>query len=148
MWTEEYFSKFEFRINVARQGNATLLCDVQNAELSYQEFSSDGELRFNVAVNLSEENLSELLPYIRVKDYEKCRHARFDFETKGVVAYRDTEEIIFRGISQDGKPLLKYNMVYIFKNNDQNPTENLYSYLANKYFAKKKYRRSLVNPNY
>lgn len=64
VWTEEYFSKFEFRINVARKSNATLLCDVQNAELSYQEFSSYGELLFNVAVNLSEENLSELLPYI------------------------------------------------------------------------------------
>lgn len=137
-WTVDYFSKFEFTIRRGSVPIAILLCDVVNGELSYQEWRNTKTISYEYATKLIEKQVNKLLPYIKIVDFVKCRQHKWDFSDPKVVGYRDEMSITFRGISQDGQPMLIYDMAVLYKDWYNWPVDKLYDYLSKEYFSGKK----------
>ncbi|HAK42747.1 MAG TPA: hypothetical protein DCM59_08675 [Clostridium sp.] len=116
----------------------TIRCNIIMKELSY-EFGrySDNEL-VQIAINLTDDDIEYIKPYIKVKDFESYRGK----ENKNSIfmSYLDGWTMEFEGITGLEIPILKLSSGdYAF--NIQPPVEKLYLFLRNEYFRKnKKYK--------
>ncbi|CQR24369.1 hypothetical protein BN1356_00718 [Streptococcus varani] len=143
-WNESYFSKFEFKIHSGYETVAILLCDVINGELSFQQVGNTGMIIEDHAFHLKEKQLSKLYKYIQVDDFEVYRNKKFG-KKKDIVGYRDGIYITFRGISLDGKPILIYEMHYVYKDWYNSPADKLYDFISNTYFSDKKFKNCFIS---
>lgn len=72
-WNENYFSKFEFIIHCGSEIFGYFSCNLITSELSYQECGTSGVIVFEHSQMLSKKQVSKLLPYIRIGDFEIYR---------------------------------------------------------------------------
>lgn len=135
IWTEDYFSKFEFIIHCGCEIFGHFECHLIMSELSYQECGNTGVIVFEHSQKLSEKELSKMLPYILLSDFERYRQDRIPLEKKKIVGVRDECSITFKGYSQNGQALLTYEMTYVYKDWYNRPIDKLYSYISDKYFS-------------
>ncbi|WP_438830910.1 hypothetical protein [Streptococcus pluranimalium] len=134
IWNENYFSKFEFVIHCGCEIIGYFECNLMMSELSYQECGNTGVIVFEYSHKLSEKELSKILPHILLSDFGQYRHDRIPFEEKKIVGVRDIFSITFKGYSQDGQPLLTYEMEFIYKDWYRRPIDKLYSFISDTYF--------------
>lgn len=57
------------------------------SELSYQECGNTGVLVFEHSCKLSEKELTKLLPFIRLSDFERYRRDKIPLEEKKIVGF-------------------------------------------------------------
>ncbi len=143
-WDTSYFSKFEFKIHCGYETIAILLCDLINRELSFQQVGNTGMIIEDHAMYLSEKNLSKLFNYIKVDDFDVYRNQNFG-KKKEIIGYRDGISIKFKGISQDGNPILIYEMDNVYKDWYNSPADKLYDFISKEYFSDKKYKRCYIS---
>ncbi|WP_346914223.1 hypothetical protein [Clostridium sp.] len=129
-----------FGIRESCRSGFTIRCNTIMKELSC-EFRrySDNEL-VQIAINLTDDDIEYIKPYIKVKDFERYRGK----ENKNSIfmSYLDGWTMEFEGITGSEIPILKLSSDdYAF--NIQPPVEKLYLFLRNEYFRKdKKYKRN------
>ncbi|HFI0055475.1 TPA: hypothetical protein ACGORU_001818 [Streptococcus suis] len=114
IWNENYFSKFEFVIHCGCEIVGYFECNLMMSELSYQECGNTWGIVFEHSRRLSEKELTKLLPYVCLSDYERYRRDRIPLEEKKIVGVRDVFSITFKGYSQDGQALLTYEMEFVY----------------------------------
>lgn len=135
IWNENYFSKFEYIIHCGCEIIGHFECNLMMSELSYQECGNAGVIVFEHSRKLSEKELTKILPYICLSDYERYRRDRIPLEEKKIVGVRDVFSITFKGYSQDGQPLLTYEMEFVYKDWYRRPIDKLYSFISDTYFS-------------
>ncbi|NQG96494.1 hypothetical protein HO675_00005 [Streptococcus suis] len=135
IWNEHYFSKFEFVIHCGCEIIGCFKCNLIMSELSYQECGNTGVLVFEHSRKLTEKELTKLLPFIRLSDFERYRRDKIPLDEKKIVGIRDVFSITFKGYSQDGQPLLTYEMEFVYKDWYNRPIEKLYSFISDTYFS-------------
>ena len=143
-WTEDYFSKFEFIIHCGYENFGYFSCNLIINELSYQECGNTGFLVFEHSQRLSKRELSKMLPYILLSNFEHYRKERIPLEEDMLVGFRDEFSITFKGYSQDGQELLTYEMMYVYKDWYNQPVDKLYSYISETYFSKFQKERCFI----
>lgn len=135
IWNENYFSKFEFVIHCGCEIIGYFECNLIMSELSYQECGNTGVLVFEYSRKLSEKELTKLLSFICLSDFERYRRDKIPLEEKKIVGIRDAFSITFKGYSQDGQPLLTYEMEFIYLDWNCRPIDRLYSFISDAYFS-------------
>ena len=145
IWTKEYFSKIEFSIHSGCEIFGYFKCNLINSELSYQESGNTGIIVFELSQKLSEKNLSKLLKYTRLIDFEPYRKRKNTNKNDKIIGFRDNFSITFKGYSQDGQALLIYEMEYVYKDWYNRPVDNLYSFISDTYFSDFKNNRCFIS---
>jgi|GEM_PF-2455921 len=134
--SDKYYTRF--RIMASGALVFTIRCNIVMKELSY-EFRrySDNEL-VQIAINLTDDDIEYIKPYIKVKDFECFREKKN--KNSILMSYLDGWTMEFEGITGCEIPILKLSSDdYAF--NIQPPVEKLYLFLMDKYFRKdKKYK--------
>ena len=103
--------------------------------------SSEDEVVVSHGIELSSEDIKELLPYCKVMDFEPYRNKFMSMDDPGFIGYRDEVSLCFKGVSNSYVPLIELPMDYYYDEAHIWPSEKLYRYIVKKYFAnKKKYR--------
>ena len=83
------------------------------------------------AVELSDEQMEEILPFCNALDFEPYRNKEAWDDVGHNGGYRDEQEVVFRGYSNSYLPLIEIPMTAI---NEKRPNEKLYRYLWKTYF--------------
>lgn len=99
--------------------------------------SFEDEVTFSYGIKLTEEQMTELLPYCNALDFEPFRDRKMNYNDKGMIGYRDEVDLRFRGISDSYLPLLELPMDYYYDEEHIWPSEKLYRYLLVKFFSDK-----------
>lgn len=127
---------------------ANVLCSVGEGEFSYQEYNRQGKIIYNYAIGLSGLERIRLLPYIISANFKPCASNEVNWRKAKLIGYRDEISIIFRAISQDGRPLLIYNMSAVYRDWFNYPTDKLYDYLVKRFFHLRSIREYLLHKDY
>ncbi|CYU68516.1 TPA: hypothetical protein ACGO7B_002109 [Streptococcus suis] len=143
-WNKDYFSKIEFIIHIGNTAFGYFKCNLMMSELSYQECGNTGTIIFEHSQKLSEKELSNLLPYVLLSNFESYRQERIFLKDSKIVGFRDVFSITFKGYSQDGQALLTYEMAYVYKDWYNRPIDKLYSYISDTYFSDNKKERCFI----
>ncbi|HEL9634641.1 TPA: hypothetical protein U0K44_001509 [Streptococcus suis] len=144
IWNENYFSKFGFVIHCSCEIVGYFECNLMMSELSYQECGNTGGIVFEHSRRLSEKELTKLLPYVCLSDYERYRRDRIPLEEKKIVGVRDVFSITSKGYSQDGQALLTYEMEFVYKDWYNRPIDKLYSFISEIYFSDFQNKRCFI----
>lgn len=92
------------------------------------------EVVFSHAINITDEQMEELLPYCDASDFEPYRNRKMSMDDEGFIGYRDEVHLYFRAITDSYIPLLELPIDYYYDEEHIWPSEKLYRYLVKKFF--------------
>ena len=96
------------------------------------------EVVASYAIDITKEQMEELLPYCDVFDFEPYRNKKMSMDDEGFVGYGDEVHLYFRAITDSYIPLLELPMDYYYDEEHIWPSEKLYRYLVKKFFGENK----------
>ena len=139
-----YYSKVQFDFYVSVTIKARILLNVIAGELSYQEFDSHGDVTISKGMNLSENQIEEIMPYLDTAKFEPYRHRDESFDEIGICGYYDEIRAHFIGVSNSPVPMINLYMNMIHDDKHLLPTEKLLNYLCLTFFSDKEHRNAFV----
>ncbi len=92
------------------------------------------EVVFSHAINITDEQMEELLPYCDAAEFEPYRDRKMSMNDEGFIGYRDEVHLYFRAITDSYIPLLELPMEYHYDEEHIWPSEKLYRYLVKNFF--------------
>lgn len=136
-----YFSKFEFTTyQISKQSGIVtdrIVCNIPYKELSYQEFDRDGEVTYYFAHHLTDAEISKILPYIDIHDFEPFRNKEMNISDPHAKGYLDEFSMSFRGISDSSFSLIELPMDIVYDDAHTWPNQKLYDYISSVIFSEK-----------
>ncbi|MBQ8885262.1 MAG: hypothetical protein IJY62_02695 [Clostridia bacterium] len=128
-----YYTKIIFECRDSRN-DWNILINVISREAAFQSLKWIGgkeKVVENIPVKLTDEDITELLPYINALDFEAYRYVD---DSKEWFIY-DAPVLKFIGITNSYLPLYQHYIYYNDNRKDKRPYEKLYSYVIKKYFS-------------
>ena len=92
------------------------------------------EVVFSHAINISDEQMEDLLPYCDASEFEPYRDRTMSMDDEGFIGYRDEVHLYFKAITDSYIPLLELPMDYYYDEEHIWPSEKLYRYLIKNFF--------------
>lgn len=116
---------------------------IKNGKTDFQPvlFNSnqfEQEVIFSYGFNLTDEQMSKLLPYCNALDFGPFRNRKMSMDNAGFIGYRDEVRMEFRAITNSHIPLIELPMDYFYDEQHIWPSEKLYRYLLTTFFENNK----------
>ena len=114
--------------------NWDILLNVAMKELAFQRWDwKGGEQKVvkNFAIQLTDEDIVQLLPYINALDFEPYRNVD---DSQYFMTY-DGPIVKFIGITDSYLPLYQQYVYFVGEIGEERPYEKLFSYIVNKYLS-------------
>ena len=114
--------------------NWDILLNVAMKELAFQRWDwKGGEQKVvkNFAIQLTDEDIVQLLPYINALDFEPYRNVD---DSQYFMTY-DGPTVKFIGITDSYLPLYQQHVYFVGEIGEERPYEKLFSYIVNKYLS-------------
>lgn len=92
------------------------------------------EVVFSHAINITDEQMEELLPYCDATVFEPYRDKEMSMDDVGFIGYRDEVHLYFKAVTDSFIPLLELPMDYYYDEEHIWPSERLYRYLVKNFF--------------
>ena len=111
-----------------------ILLNVAMKELAFERLEWRGgkeNVVENFAKKLTDEDITELLPYINALDFEPYRNVD---DSQYFMTY-DGPTLKFTGITNSYLPLYQHYIYFVGKIGKERPYEKLFSYIVNKYLS-------------
>ena len=139
--TDAYISKFWFVKTgyIGEKYFQRISCNLLKSELTIEILDENGKQQevFGYVMNSSE--LKELLLLSRWEDFEKYRD-KTELEMPMACGYRDGWGYKFICISQNGRPMIRLNLGFIYSKENQPPQEKLLDWIIRHYSKRKEFR--------
>lgn len=134
-----YFTKVVFQAYGALKYRVVL--NIPRKELSYEKLTGDECVIWNYGIRLSEHQISQILPYVNVFDFEPFRNKEQSMAYEdGFHGYRDECEMDFVGISDSPVPKIELPMTVLYDAIHMWPNERLYQYLLKHYLSSETFK--------
>lgn len=132
---EEYYTRFGLKASGGL--NFLICCNLNMKELSYT-FQSDIERDLDyITIQLTNDDIESMKPYIIAKNFEEYRYKSRQQELH---PYLDGWTLDFEGVTDSEIPIIQLSSDD-YDYDIQPPVERLYKFLISKYFSKdKKYK--------
>lgn len=148
---EEHICKFGFNFSEFLTDDAqthNICCDLYQKEIIFEFINKrTDETEEAIGFELSDSDISELLPLIKWDKYERYRSLpdgwQWDFKN-GYDGYRDGWYYKFWCLSESGYPLFQMNMDVCFVEDKLPPYEKLFMWVINKYTKKKELKNRCI----
>lgn len=109
---------------------------MQKVKVRAEDISS--KVIFSKGINLSDEEMRELLPYCNALDFESFRDREMSMDDPGYRGYRDEITMWFRGITDSYIPIIELPMEYVYDEKHTWPSERLYQFIMDKHIRDNK----------
>lgn len=96
------------------------------------------KVAFSYGIQLSEEQMKNLLPYCNASEFEPYRNRKMSMYDEGYIGYRDEIRLRFTGVTDSYIPKMEWFMEYYYDEKHIWPSEKLYQYLVLKYLQGEK----------
>ena len=136
------YVKFQFEAKIAVK--FTVLCNIQEKELSYQEYDNKRNLKLSYGIRLTDQDIEDMHDYINAVEFEKYRGNDESMSDKGYCGYRDEYSLSFTGITDSEIPIIYLSLDLFYKEGYKPPQHRLYGYIVEKYFMNKKYKKAII----
>lgn len=127
-------NKYYTRFGMQGSGelNFLILYNFSMKELSYTFKNYRGKELDYIAIQLTNDYIESIKPYIIVKNFEEYRHKSRE---EGIYSYLDGWTMQFEGVTDSEIPIIQLSSDD-YNYDIQPPVEKLYLFLENKYFSK------------
>lgn len=98
----------------------------------------DETVKFSYAVNLTDEQMKNILPYCNALKFDPYRNKEMSMNDDGYIGYRDEVRMSFTAITDSYIPKIELPMSYYYDEKHIWPSERLYRYLVKTYFENNK----------
>jgi len=128
--SNKYYTRFGIEASGAL--NFLIRCNLSMKELSYTFKSGRGKELDYIAIQLTNDDIESMKPYIIVKNFEEYRHKSREGK---MLSYLDGWTIEFEGVTDSEIPIIQLSSDN-YNYDIQLPVEKLYLFLENKCFCK------------